>query len=183
MKPITIFFAGLLPVFVFTGCVHAANQTTTDLGTTSSSITVSNTETPGLEPLVVGSENLIGSWKSACLIPDQNSDYAEQHYFTFYANRTALHKRETFYKKSCVGSDATLVNNYSFTIPADGAINLTDLETGQTLYDIYTQTENSLVFGHGFRNSAEPVLHVGTSKADRFTDANLYIVYSRTSPE
>ncbi|MEK7540078.1 MAG: hypothetical protein AAB558_02415 [Patescibacteria group bacterium] len=152
-----------------------------NVGTTNSALTVSNAEIPDLEPLVAGPENLMGSWKSACLIPDQNSDYAEQHYFTFYANGIALHKRETFYKKACTGSDMTLVNNYSFTVPTNGQINFTDLETGQTFYDIYTQTGTNLLFGHGFRNSAEPVGNMGASESARFASINSYIVYSKTA--
>lgn len=165
---------------LFLGAVCTAP---TQLGTTNSALTVSNVETPNLEPLVTGPENLIGSWKSACLVPDQNSQYAEQHYFTFLPNGTALHKRETFYKQACTSSDMTLVDNYMFTVPANGQINFTDLKTGQTFYDIYTQTGITLLFGHGFRNSAEPVGNSGASEANRFTSINSYIVYSRASSE
>lgn len=183
IRKFSLFLTVLVSPLLLAGCFHTTNQNTPDLGTTNTAITVSNVETPNLEPLVVGPENLIGSWKSACLIPDENSQYAEQHYFTFYANGTALHKRETFYKKSCVGSDMTLVDNYKFTVPANGQINFTDLGTGQTFYDIFTQTGTSLLFGHGFRNSAEPVGNSGASEADRFTTINSYIVYSRTKAE
>jgi len=138
-------------------------------------VTVTDSEVP----LAGGSENLIGSWKSACLIPDEKSDYAEQHYFVFYANRTTIHTRETFYKKSCTGSSDTSINNYSYTIPSAGQINLTDLVTGQTLYDIYQLQTGSLLFGHGFRNTLPYPATAGSSDSDRMSNLNQYIVYSK----
>lgn len=175
----------ILPTLVLlAGCAITRQS---DIGTTSSNleevppdVTVTNTEVPEIEPVAGSSEHLIGTWKSPCLIPDEKSDYAEQHYFVFYVNRTATHTRETFYKKSCTGADDTLINNYSYTIPIVGQINLTDLSTGQTLYDTYQLQTGSLMFGHGFRNTLPYPTTTGSSEADRITIFNQYIVYIKT---
>lgn len=172
----------LVSLILLAGCTA-----TQDLGTTTSNleelppdVTVDDPAVPELEPLATGSEHLIGAWQSACLVPDENSDYAEQHDFVFYPNRTATHTRETFYKKTCTGSDLTLVDNYTYTIPTAGQINLTDLATGQILYDIYQVQTSSLMFGHGFRNLLPYPTTTGTSAADRISTLNQYIVYNKT---
>lgn len=179
----------LTSLILLAGCTATSpqtNSTASDIDTTTSNleelppdVIVDDTEVPELEPLAGGSENLIGYWKSACLIPDENSDYAEQHYFVFYPNRTATHTRETFYKKTCTGSDKTLNNNYSYTIPTSGQINLTDLATGQTLYDMYQLQTGSLMFGHGFRNTFPYPSTIGVAESDRINTLNQYIVYTK----
>lgn len=171
------------------GCVTTTtqpNSTSPDVNTTTSNleelppdVTMENGEVPEIEPLTTGSEQLIGSWKSSCLIPDEDSDYAEQHYFVFYPNRTATYTRETFYKKSCTGSDMTIIDNYSYTIPTAGQINLTDLASGATLYDIYMVQTGSLTFGHGFRNTLQYPATNGVSASDRISTYNQYIVYTQ----
>lgn len=158
----------------------------TNLGTSTSTleevpadVATNDTTIPEIEPLAGGSEQLIGFWKSSCLIPDQDSDYAEQHYFVFYPNRTATYTAESFYKRSCTGPDNTLIHNYSYSIPTAGQINLTELSTGKTLYDIYQIQTGSLMFGQGFRNNFPYPSSVGLSATDRFTTLNQYIVYSK----
>lgn len=187
MKP--AYLITLTACLLVVGCttsITRTNPTTSNVGTTTSNleelppdVTVDDVAIPEIESLATSSEQLIGSWKSTCLIPDENSDYAEQHYFVFYANRTATHTRETFYKKTCTGSDMTLVNNYNYTIPTAGQINLTDLTTGQTLYDIYMVQTGSLTFGHGFRNTLSYPATTGTSAADRMATLNQYIIYTK----
>lgn len=166
----------LTSVILLAGCTAT---TTSNLEELPPDVTTADSEVPEIEPLTTSSEYLIGSWKSGCLIPDDNSDYAEQHYFVFYPNRTATHTRETFYKKSCAGSDMTLVNNYSYTIPVAGQINFTDLANGSTFYDIYMVQTGNLIFGHGFRNTLPYPTTTGSSESDRIATLNQYIVYTK----
>lgn len=182
----------LIPLTALTilcGCqtTTITNSTTVNTAATTSAleevpadVNTNDVEVPALEPIATSSEQLIGSWQSPCLIPDENSDYAEQHYFVFYANRTATHTRETFYKKACVGSDMTLVNNYTYTIPTSGQINFTDSATGETFYDIYMMDVANLTFGHGFRNHLTYPTTDGGSEAARISTLNQYIIYSKT---
>jgi hypothetical protein len=179
---------GLLAIVLASvSCATQPSVTTTDnVETTTSAleevpadVTTNDAEIPLLEPIVQGGEALLGLWQSACLIPDEKSDYAEQHYFEFYGNRLATHRREIFYKKSCLGSDDTIINNYSYTIPTDGQINLTDLDTGLVLYDIYAANSTTLKFGHGFRNTLPYPTATGSSESNRVTDLNTYIVYAK----
>ncbi|OGY78475.1 MAG: hypothetical protein A3B74_02150 [Candidatus Kerfeldbacteria bacterium RIFCSPHIGHO2_02_FULL_42_14] len=138
-----------------------------------------STDLPPIEPIVPGADAFVGSWQSPCLIPDKNSPYAEQHFFTFTANGTATHKRETFYKTTCSGPDDTLTDNYTYTVPEPGQIDLADTDSGQTLYDIYQFDRFTLKFGHGFRNTLPYPSTVGSAPSDRLNTINNYIVYSK----
>lgn len=177
----------ITPLLLLAGCATSqTNSTSVDVKTTTSNleevptnVNLDNLELPEIEPLAASSDALIGSWKTPCLVPDENSNYAEQHYFVIYPNRTATYTRESFYKKTCSGSDMTLVHNYSYTIPKTGQINFTDLETSQTFYDIYMVQNGSLTFGHGFRNTLPYPASVGASEADRISTLNQYIVYTQ----
>lgn len=155
------------------------DTTTTALTNVTTSEPDGNNDLPPLEPLVPGTEAFVGSWQSPCLIPDEASDYAEKHFFTFSADGTAIHKRETFYKKSCTGPDDTLVDNYTYVIPEPGLLNLTDVDAGQTIYDIYKFDQFTLSFGHGFRNTLSYPETVGASASDRISTINSYIIYSK----
>lgn len=200
-------YASLAFLFLFTaGCAQTATnsnasvniapdtsntETKVDVDTSTSALTnaVANVATnesptntndvPPIEPIVPGADALVGSWMSPCLIPDERSPYAEKHFFTFTAQGSATHKRETFYKTTCSGPDDTLVDNYTYTVPEPGQIDLTDTDAGQTLYDIYQFDRFTLKFGHGFRNTLPYPSTVGSSPSDRLNTYNTYIVYSK----
>lgn len=175
-------------ILLLTGCaIPQKSSVSVDVKTTTSNleelpanVNLENLELPEIEPLTTSSDALIGSWKTLCLVPDENSNYAEQHYFEIYPNRTATHTRESFYKKTCSGgSDMTLVHNYNYTIPTAGQINFTDLDTDLTFYDIYMVQNGSLTFGHGFRNTLPYPASLGGSEADRIPTLNQYIIYTQ----
>jgi len=126
----------------------------------------------------IGSE-LAGTWQTACLVPDPNSPWAEKHEFKIEANK-ATHTRwsNDTGSNNCSEPNTTLVNHYTFTIPATGQINLLDTDQQETMYDIYRVSGNTLEFGHGFRNSSE-LVSSGTTVANRINHLNTYLVYKK----
>lgn len=124
--------------------------------------------------------SIVGTWTSDCLVPDQNSAWSEKHRFVISTDGTAVHTRWSGNDHNCTATD-TLVNNYSYTIPQFGQINLTDRELGSTIYDIYQISAGTLKFGHGFQ-SPYPAGYDATqgfSSNKRFHDLNSYIVYKK----
>lgn len=140
-------------------------------------IVTDNTVPAVEETKTLGDAVLVGSWQSDCLVPDPNSDWAEQHFFTIQADGIATHKRNAFYKKACTAPDMVTTTQYSYTIPKIGQINLTDHATSETAYDIYQATTAQLLFGHGFRNKLSYPPTNGGSESDRISTLNNYIVY------
>lgn len=129
-------------------------------------------------------QKLMGTWVSGCLVPDPNSPWSEKHQFIFQSNGTAVHTRwsnDTMaHNCSPSGTVGTLVNNYKFTIPASGQINLADQEAGQTYYDIYQISGTTLLFGHGFRgDNSTYASRTGASESDRIDSLNNYIAYTK----
>ncbi|MFA5051576.1 MAG: hypothetical protein WC544_00755 [Patescibacteria group bacterium] len=124
--------------------------------------------------------SLVGTWTSDCLVPDANSPWSEQHKFVFLSDGSAVHTRWSGSDHNCTVVD-TLVNTYSYVIPGTGQINLTDQDTGSTIYDIYLISGDTLEFGHGFQ-SPYPAGYDATqgySAANRFHDLNTYIIYKK----
>lgn len=144
---------------------------------------------PALEPIVkepvkvepTPDTAIFGTWKTDCLVPDRNSTWAERHTFIITENRSAVHTRESFYEASCSGSGDTATNNYVYAIPSDGKINLTDIEQGFSLYDSYAVSENSLRFGHDFRDKLPygDAAFGGTTESVRITNLNDYLIYKK----
>ena len=126
----------------------------------------------------IGSE-LVGTWQTACLVPDPNSPWAEKHEFKIVGNE-ATHTRwsDDSGNNNCSTPDTTIVNHYTYTIPAPGQINLTDTDQQETMYDIYKVSDNTLEFGHGFRNSTQMVAS-GVNPATRINQLNTYLVYKK----
>ncbi|MFH1207638.1 MAG: hypothetical protein V1668_03455 [Patescibacteria group bacterium] len=124
--------------------------------------------------------SIVGTWTSDCLVPDQNSAWSEKHRFVINADGTAVHTRWSGSDHNCTAGD-TLVNNYSYTIPQSGQINLTDRDLGSTIYDIYQISDGTLKFGHGFQSPYPAGYDAtqGNSSTNRFHNFNNYIVYKR----
>lgn len=122
---------------------------------------------------------MVDTWVSNCLVPDQNSPWSEKHQFVINADGTAVHTRWSSGGHNC-SPDTTMVDKYTFTIPAKGQINLTDTEKGATIYDVYETDGSALYFGHGFRGDkmAYPS-KFGDSLANRIDTLNKYIVYRK----
>jgi len=123
-------------------------------------------------------KNLVGTWVSDCLVPDQNSPWSEKHQFVIKSDGTATHTRWSSGGHDC-SPDTTMATNYTITIPSAGKINLTDTSGAGTLYDIYQVSGNTLEFGHGFRNNEPYPSANGTSEAARITTLNNYIIYKK----
>ncbi|MFH0805245.1 MAG: lipocalin family protein [Patescibacteria group bacterium] len=142
-------------------------------------------DNPKLENALANATNratsaIIGTWKSDCLVPDVNSSWSEQHQFVINADGTAVHTRWSGSDHACTPEE-TLATTYTYTIPQTGQINLTDQDSGSTIYDIYQVSGSTLKFGHGFQ-SPYPTGYVATqgfSAAKRFHDLNNYIVYKK----
>ncbi|MFA6553051.1 MAG: hypothetical protein WCT27_01340 [Patescibacteria group bacterium] len=128
----------------------------------------------------VSNASIAGTWTSDCLVPDQNSPWSEKHRFVISADGTAVHTRWSGSDHNCTVGD-TLVNNYSYTMPQPGQINLTDRDLGSTLYDIYQISNSTLKFGHGFQSPYPAGYDAtqGNSSTNRFHDLNNYIVYKK----
>lgn len=120
---------------------------------------------------------LVGTWQSACLVPDPNSPWAEKHQFVFNSDGTAVHTRWSN-DKTCQPATMTLTDVYRYQIPAAGQINLIDTEKGMTIYDIYQVSGGTLYFGHGFR-SGLPYSGDGSSPSARIGTLNTYIKYQK----
>lgn len=162
----------------------------------------SPSETPALStatPATSGKidSTLVGTWESDCLVPDLGSKWAEQHFFTFNANGTAIHIRKSWLTTDCttLQPELTITDTFKITIPSTGKINLTwtaldnaQLASigmsaadyiGKTQYDIYKVSGNTLMLGEGFRNDQAYAGPDGMSEAGRFTTLNEYIVYKK----
>jgi len=123
-------------------------------------------------------KNLVGTWVSDCLVPDQNSPWSEKHQFVIKSDGTAIHTRWSSSGHDC-SPETTLDTNYTINIPSADKINLTDTSGTRTLYDIYQISGNTLEFGHGFRNNLPYPSANGVSEASRITSLNDYIVYKK----
>lgn len=140
---------------------------------------------------------LVGSWQSECLVPDQGSKWAEQHFFTIKSDATAAHIRKSYFAPDCttLQPELTITETYKVAIPSTDKINLTwksydnaqiaaagmsaSSFVGKTLYDIYEANASTLKFGHGFRDDLPYDGPSGMSEAERFTSLNDYIVYTK----
>lgn len=140
---------------------------------------------------------LVGTWESDCLVPDPNSKWAEQHFFTIKSDSPATHVRKSYFTTDCTTLQPELIitDTFKITIPATGQINLTwtaldnaQLSSigmsatdyiGKTQYDIYKVSGNTLMLGEGFRNNQAYTGPDGMSEANRFTTLNEYIVYKK----
>lgn len=123
-------------------------------------------------------QSLVGTWVSECLVPDPDSPWSEKHQFTFNKDGTATHIRWSSDGHDC-SPETTLTDNYQYSLPAAGQIDLKDTEKGATIYDIYKISGNTLVFGHGFRNTLPYPASNGESAAGRIDSLNEYIVYKK----
>ena len=125
--------------------------------------------------------NLVGSWQTACLVPDPNSPWAEKHQFVIEGDK-ATHTRwsDDTGANNCDKPNMTLVDKYTYAVPASGQINFNDTEKGTTFYDIYKVSSTSLEFGHGFRQSYAGANKIsGESAANRIDTLNTYLAYTK----
>lgn len=123
--------------------------------------------------------SLIGTWKTDCLIPKPSDQWAELHTFVFENDNTATHNRKAFFKAGCGGApDMDDTNRYSYGFETGGKIDFMELDQGVPLYDIYAVEENTLRFGHGFRNDAV-FAGSGSIPEDRIKILNNFILYKR----
>ncbi|MCX6763016.1 MAG: hypothetical protein NT093_04545 [Candidatus Moranbacteria bacterium] len=114
---------------------------------------------------------LVGTWESDCLVPDAGSPWSEKHQFIFNADGTAQHTRWSSSGHDC-SPQTTMVDKYAVSTPSSGQIDFNLIEgTGSIPQDIYQVTGNTLLFGHGFRNT----LPYGAGTLNR------YIVYKKIS--
>ena len=121
---------------------------------------------------------LTGTWVSECLVPDAGSPWSEKHQFVIKTDGTAVHTRFSSYDHNC-NTTGPIIAEYRYTLPATGQINLTDQNTGDTIYDMYQITSNTLLFGHGFQ-AKYPAGYDATQgffASRRFSVLNNYIVY------
>ncbi|MDD5039926.1 MAG: hypothetical protein PHY34_02140 [Patescibacteria group bacterium] len=122
------------------------------------------------------SNELLGSWQTDCLVPDPDSPWAEQHFFTFNDDSTAEHRCVSYDQASCAGEATTLVDLYSYSFPTTGQIDLVDSDKGNYIKDIYQLSGNEVRFGHGFRNDTTSE---NKDSTDRITTLNAFIVYTK----
>ena len=121
---------------------------------------------------------LVGTWKTDCLVPDPKSPWAERHTFVINADNTATHTREAFYAPACGGSGDTATNRYSYNVVGNCQIDFMDLDAGVPFYDVYSLNGNRLLFGHGFRIDAV-FGGSGATPEDRIHILNNYIAYKK----
>lgn len=124
---------------------------------------------------------LVGTWLSACLVPDLNSAWSEQHQFVIKADGTAVYTRWSSADHVCTHGNDIATRNYVYSIPAVGQINLTDNDAEATIYDMYQLSGTTLKFGHGFQThyAAGYDATQGGTAANRFHVLNDYIVYTK----
>ncbi|MFH0952570.1 MAG: hypothetical protein V1838_05355, partial [Patescibacteria group bacterium] len=100
--------------------------------------------------------------------------------FVINADGTAVYTRWSAYDHSCSPTD-TAIRNYQYTLPSAGQIDLTDIDQGETIYDMYQVTGATLEFGHGFQAHYPAGFDAtqGSSATNRFSVLNDYIVYTK----
>lgn len=114
---------------------------------------------------------LVGKWESDCLVPDAGSPWSEKHQFFFNADGTAQHTRWSSSGHDC-SPQTTMVDKYTVSTPSSDQINFNLIEgIGPVSGDIYQVSGDTLLFGHGFRNTLP--YEDGT--------LNRYIVYKKIS--
>ncbi|MBI2051582.1 hypothetical protein HYT33_02350 [Candidatus Roizmanbacteria bacterium] len=125
-------------------------------------------------------QSLVANWDTGCLIPDPKSPWAERHTFTINSDGTGNHKRSS--GESCSKLSVDNDDKVTITIPEQGKINLAFTSgqfEGNTLYDIYEVSTDTLKFGHGFCNCVENSGKTGSSESDRFTSLNNFLLYKK----
>ncbi|MCX6807023.1 MAG: hypothetical protein NT135_02820 [Candidatus Berkelbacteria bacterium] len=128
-------------------------------------------------------KNLVGTWVSDCLVPDEASPWSEKHQIVIKDDGSAVHTRFSNDSRShdCTPNwqYGTATTNYQFTIPKTGQVNI--LYEGQFIYDIYQITGKDLLFGHGFQAHYPAGYDAtqGQSESNRFHVLNTYIVYHK----
>lgn len=126
-------------------------------------------------------QNLIGTWETDCLVPVIDNKWAEKHQFVIKENK-ATHTRwsDDSGANNCNKPNMTLVNKYTYTIPASSQINFNDIENGVTFFDMYKVGGSTLEFGHGFRNDYTGANKIsGETEANRIDTLNTYLIYKR----
>lgn len=141
-------------------------------------------------------QNLAGTWESDCLVPDPNSKWAEKHKLIINKDGAATHTRQDWAMNDCASLQptGTITDQFKLSIPAAGKINLSIVSmenprmeksqanqlAGNTIYDIYKISGNTLEFGHGFRG--DDLAYSGKnggSETDRFDSLNKFIIYNK----
>lgn len=126
----------------------------------------------------VKDRNIVGSWDTGCLVPDTGSPWAERHTFIINSDGTAEHER--FVGSSCKNLVKDPDDEFTYTIPILGKINLKYTSDNSMIYDIYEVSDNELRFGHGFCNCTKFCSNTGgATEADRFTCLNDFLVYKK----
>ncbi|MDO8598608.1 MAG: hypothetical protein Q7S02_00705 [bacterium] len=172
----TIAVAAATLILLGAGCGKAEPPAPT--ASTSTPLTESpQGSAPGQPAIGIPSQALVGTWVSDCLVPDLNSDWSERHTFTFDPSGTAGYVRDIGYNHSCSGDRNVM--SYRYLVPMEGQIDLSDLDSGATMYDTYAMSGATLKLGHGFRNKFAYPGATGDSPASRIPTLNDYIVYTR----
>ena len=170
------------------------------LRTANNSISPANTSTSNTSSksarTKLSDQNLVGTWESDCLVPDQNSKWAEKHKFVINADATAIHTRQDWEMTDCttLTPAGTITDQYNITVPSSGKINFTYTDNSNTrmntnqlgeirekyIYDIYQVSGSTLLFGHGFRgDNLAYGSKTGGSESDRIDSLNNYIIYHK----
>lgn len=140
-----------------------------------------NSSSPSKESKKIANPELVGTWQTACLVPDTGSKWAEKHQFVIDGAK-ATHTRwsDDTGANNCDKPNTTLVNKYTYTVPASGQINLNDLDNGVTVFDIYKVEGSTLEFGHGFRVNYSGANKInGDTEANRIDTLNTYLIYKK----
>lgn len=162
-------------VFVLSGCANTASNTAVSNANQSSTATANLNSSEQTAP----DANLVGQWQTDCLVPDLNSPWAEQHFFSIRADGTATHIRKNWDAAVCTDEGFPVTTEYAYSIPSSGKINLTSDEGGLML-DMYelSDANSTLKFGHGFRNN---YAYGSSDSAGRPSSLNEYIIYKKAS--
>lgn len=126
-------------------------------------------------------QSLIGTWETDCLVPSPRDPWAEKHQFVIEGNKaTQTRWSDDSGANNCDKPNMTLVNNYIYTVPANGKINFNDIENGVTFFDIYKVDGSTLEFGHGFRLNYTGANKIsGETEANRIDTLNTYLIYKK----
>lgn len=175
MKTTQFVFLGLGLLLLGAGCGSKTTNTTTPAVTNTAAVVANQAVTAPT------TNALVGTWLSACLVPDQGSAWSEQHQFVIKSDGTAVYTRWSASDHACTRGSDIATRNYTYTVPATGQINLTDNDAGATIYDMYQITGTTLKFGHGFQAHYPTGYDAtqGGTAANRFQVLNDYIVYTK----
>lgn len=125
-------------------------------------------------------QKLVGTWETDCLVPDPDKNEAEKHQFIFDSQGSVIHQRQSGDSCATIKVDND-TQKYTAEITQVGKINLIGAdEDSDSVYDIFKIENDTLYFGHGFRDKyPTDMMNFGATAETRYDSFNTYLAYKK----